>query len=309
MSFPALQAIRERFSEAKITLAVGKSCVSILEMAEFFDEKIVVDRVKLRDGARIESIKQIFKIIGDVRKRKFDFVIDLHSLSETNLLGFLSGANYRLYANRENRSLDFLANFKPKPPLENKAMHMTDRYLDVLKSLGIENQTRFVNIRPRQIDIETIEKLWQENGLADKKIVGLNLGAGHPSRCWNLDNFAELAAKISNLKDLQTIVFLGPEERDLIPEIKEKFPAGIPIFDKLKLPELAAAFARLDVLIGNDTGPIHLGAVVGAPIVLILDNRAPTIFLPLTETIRVVNNGTIDEITVENVYSAMRELF
>ncbi len=67
-----------------------------------------------------------------MRKLKFDFVIDLHSYYETNILGFLSGAPHRLYSRRQNRSLDFLANFKPRPAREQNDAHLVDRYLDLL---------------------------------------------------------------------------------------------------------------------------------------------------------------------------------
>ena len=93
-------------------------------------------RVSLRDGFKPLSILRIFQIIGDVRRRKFHFVIDLHSFSETNLLGFLSGAPKRLFSRRPGRSLDFLANFNPRPPLDQnkRSRHQIDRYLDVTKS-------------------------------------------------------------------------------------------------------------------------------------------------------------------------------
>ena len=57
-----------------------------------------VDRVLLRDGPKLISIARIAKLVKEVRHAKYDFVIDLHSLSETNLLGFLSGAPKRLYS-------------------------------------------------------------------------------------------------------------------------------------------------------------------------------------------------------------------
>ncbi|MDQ3713209.1 MAG: glycosyltransferase family 9 protein, partial [Acidobacteriota bacterium] len=106
LSLPTLKAVRERFPAAQITAMIGKSGAEIIEISGFVDERITVDRVKLRDGKKLESIKEVLKIVRDVRRRKFDFVIDLHSLYETNLLGYLSGAKHRLYINRENRSLD-----------------------------------------------------------------------------------------------------------------------------------------------------------------------------------------------------------
>ncbi len=304
LSLPALKAVREKFPAANITAMIGKSGAEIIEISRFVDEKITVDRIKLRDGKKLESIKEVLKIVKDVRHRKFDFVIDLHSLYETNLLGYLSGAKHRLYINRENRSLDFLANFQPKPPLENKKLHLTDQYLNVLKPLGIENATRFVEIQPRKKDLQKIEYLLQT---AQSKRVGLFPGAGNASRRWSLKKFAEAAQSLSKDKNLQTIVFLGPEEENLRVEVEEKFPTETIILDKLSLLEFTAALSGLSVLISNDTGAIHLGAVVGTPIVLVMDKRAPTTYLPLTEKIRVVNNHTIDEIGVAEVLQATLE--
>ncbi|MBA3600743.1 MAG: glycosyltransferase family 9 protein [Acidobacteria bacterium] len=305
LSIPALKAVREKFPAAKITVMIGKSGAEIIEISGFVDERITVDRVKLRDGRKLESIKEVLKIVKDVRRRKFDFVIDLHSLYETNLLGYLSGAKHRLYINRENRSLDFLANFQPKPPLENKKLHLTDQYLNVLKTLEIENAPRFVKIQPRTKDLRKVENLLQT--AQSKQLVGLFPGAGNPSRRWSLKRFAEAAQSLSKDKNLQIIVFLGPEEENLRAEVEEKFPTETVILDKLSLLEFVAALSKLSVLISNDTGAIHLGAVVGTPIVLVMDKRAPTTYLPLTEKICVINNDTIDEISVAAVLQATLE--
>jgi len=305
LSLPALKSVRERFPSAKITAMIGKSGAEIIELCGFADEKIVVDRVKLRDGKKPESIAEVLKIVKDVRRRKFDFIVDLHSLYETNLLGFLSGAKHRLYTNRENRSLDFLANFDPKPPREDKKLHLTDYYLNGLKPLGIENAPRVVEIEPRRQDLEKIETILRD--FKDKKLVGLFPGAGNISRRWSLENFAELAKRLSTDISLQTIVFLGPEEADLRGEIEAKFPPEIVIIDKLSLTEFVAALSRMSVLVSNDTGAVHLAALVGTPIVLVMDERAPTTYLPLTEKISVVNNAPLNEIGVSEVFQATRK--
>ncbi len=306
LSLPALRAVRERFPEAKITAMVGKSGAGIIEFCGFIDEQIVVDRVKLRDGKKPESIREVLKITKDVRRRKFDFVIDLHSLYETNLLGFVSGAKRRLYANRENRSLDFLANFTPKPPREDKKLHLTDHYLNALKPLGIESAPRFIHLEPRTKDLEKIEVLFDD--CKEKKIIGLFPGAGNISRRWQLEKFAALAGKIAADETLRAMVFLGPEEADLRETIEKTFPHNVKIIDKLSLLEFVAALSKLVVLVSNDTGAIHLGALVGTPIVLVMDERAPKTYLPLTEQIAIVNDAPISEIKVETVWRATRKI-
>lgn len=286
---------------------IGKSGADIVGITDFVDEKIVVDRVALLRGNKFWAIGQILKIAADVRRRKFDFVIDIHSLYETNLLGFLSGAKHRLYANRENRSLDFLSNFKPKPPREDKKNHLTKHYLGVLEALEIKEAAEFVEITPRASDIETVNKIFPSGNTEKQSYVGLFPGAGHPSRRWALEKFAELAKHLSAEKNIQPIVFLGPEEKDLRPEIEAKFPSEILIIDKLTLPEFMAALSRLQVLISNDTSAVHIGAIAGTSIVLVMDERAPMTYLPLTGKLSVVNTGKINEIKVEEVLSAARQ--
>ncbi|HKR58335.1 MAG TPA: hypothetical protein VJS64_01280, partial [Pyrinomonadaceae bacterium] len=144
MSLPALQAIRSRFPRAHITIAVGTPADQLISLSAYGDDLIVVDRVALRDGFKPLSVFRVFELVKDVRRRRFDFVIDLHSLSETNLLGFLSGAPKRLYSRRHGRTLEFLANFHPRPPAEAESSrrHLIDRYLDVLIPLGVKDAER-----------------------------------------------------------------------------------------------------------------------------------------------------------------------
>src|SRR5258706_13905755 len=142
MSLPALRAIRERYPHAQITVIVGRPGAEIIDMSGYADATIEVDRVELRDGFKPLSILRIFQVVKDVRRRNFDFVVDLHSFSETNLLGYFSGAPKRLFSRRPGRSLDFLPNFKPKPAVDKNdpGQHLIDRYLDRLVPLGIKGQ-------------------------------------------------------------------------------------------------------------------------------------------------------------------------
>jgi len=311
LSLPALRAIRERFPQARITVAVGKPGAEVVKLSGYANATLVVDRVALRDGPKLVSIGRILSLVKKVRREKFDFVIDLHSLSETNLLGFLSGAPKRLYSRRPGRSLDFLGNFTPRPPVEkdHRARHLIDRYLDVLGPLGVTNAERQPRLQSRPADDNVIDRLLKkEKADAGSPLIGLFPGAGHPSRRWPLEQFAELAEYLVRNDGVRPIVFAGPEERPLIPQMKTLFPKSTIIFDKLTIPQLAAAQARLAVLVSNDTGPMHIAAAVGTPVVLLLDRRAPESYIPLGEQHRVIYSSTIPEITIDEVYAITRAL-
>jgi ADP-heptose:LPS heptosyltransferase len=139
-------------------------------------------------------------------------------------------------------------------------------------------------------------------------LVGLFPGAGHESRRWPLSRFADLADFLVRNDQVRVVVFLGPEEGALITELRSMFPPGTVIVDRLNIRELAAAQARLAVFVSNDTGPMHIAAAAGVPVVLLLDRRAPESYIPIIEAKRVISNATITDIQVEEVYDATREL-
>lgn len=309
MSLPALRAIRDRFPYAKITVAVGKPGKELLSLCGYTNEVLEVDRVALRDGPKLISIGRIAKFVAQVRKAKFDFVIDLHSYYETNILGLLSGAPRRLYSRRENRSLDFLGNFKPQPARERTTAHLVDRYLDVLKSLGIENAPRTPRLSTSTTDDLAVEAmLKKEKAQSGELLVGIFPGAGNVSRLWPLENFAEVADHLIRNDRVRVIVFAGPEERALVPQMRNVFPSRTIFFDRLTIPQLASAQARLTLFISNDTGPAHIAAAVGTPVVVIMDRPDPNNFTPAGDQNRFVGGLEITEIPVAEVYRAAHEL-
>lgn len=304
LSLPALRAIRTRFPHAKITLLLGKPGADIIRIANVSDDQILVDRVALRDGRKIRSVAQIFRFVRQIRARKFDFVIDLHSLSETNILGFLSGAKWRLYANRENRSLDWLSRFPTRPPAEDKSKHHVERYFAALLPLGIERGEGGLRLEPpaeKQVEID--EKL-RVLGVEDKTLIGLFLGAGHPDRRWKLDNFVELARRLAADPQNRILIFLGPEERDLRPGLRERFGKSAIVVDEIPLLSFFTMLSRLEIFVSGDTGPMHMAAIAGAGIVLISEAGAPDIFLPLTKKLKVLNAHSIIDLSVEEVERA-----
>jgi ADP-heptose:LPS heptosyltransferase len=311
MSLPALRAIRERFPPARITVVVGRPGGEIIEMSGYADATIEVDRVGLRDGSKPLSVLRIFRVVKDVRQRKFDFVIDLHSFSETNLLGFFSGAPKRLFSRRPGRSLDFLANFTPKPAVDKNDpdQHLIDRYLEVLVPLGIKDSPRVPRLMTAVEDDHAIDAMLRKaKAEMGAPLVGLFPGAGHPGRCWPLEQFAHLADFLIRNDGVRPIIFVGPEERHLVSHMRALFPTSCVILEKLSIPQLAAAQARLAVFVSNDTGPVHIAAAVGTPIVVLIDLPRPHAYVPTGASQRLIFSESVTAIDVEQVYAATREL-
>ena len=309
LSLPALRAVRQRFPNARITVAAGKPAAEVVKLSGYSDHVFEVDRVGLRDGNTLLSIARIFRIVQKVRKSKFDFVIDLHSLSETNLLGFLSGAPHRLYAHRPNRSIDFLSNFKPRPAAESKESHLVDRYLDVLKPLRISSPDRRPHLKTNPMADASVETLLKREKVnTGSLLVGLFPGAGFEGRRWPLERFAELADFLIRNDRVRIIVFVGPEEMGLVQTMRGLFPPSTIFLERLTIPQLVSAQARMTLFIANDTGPAHTAAAVGTSVMVMLGTPLPHRYSPIGDEHRIVWGPTIKDITVKQVYDIAHQL-
>ena len=309
LSLPALNAVRARFPRARLTVMVGGPAAPVVELAGIADRVWAVDRVALRDGVKALSVLRIAQLVKEVRRARFDFVIDLHSLSETNLLGFLSGAPERLYGRRPGRSLDFLSNFQPRAAVEDRRKHAVDRYLDVVAPLGgVEGIARVPRLRPSAADERAVEEmLRREKAGRDSLLAGIFPGAGHPSRCWPLSRFAELAQRLERTDGVRVVLFAGPEERERVREMRAEFPRSTIIFDRLTITQLASAATRMSVFVSNDTGPMHIAAAVGTPVVVLLgEHPMMDCYVPPGDRHRVVSRREMTDITTDEVYAAAR---
>ena len=284
LSLPSLRAIREHYPQAKITILAGKAAEEIVRMSGYADAVIAVDRVKMKYGNKLDAGCQIIKLVREIRRPKFDLVIDLHSLAETNLLMWATGAKKRCAARRARRSLDFLINIKPPVWLDDR--HAVDRYLDVLIPLGIENASKELVLRTlTEFDDQAKQILNREGFKTGDCLIGLNPGAAFPPRRWPKDKFTELANLLSRKSGVRCAIFAGPEESELANEIAQGVKDGRPIvLDKNTIPLslylLASLAARCDLFITNDTGPMHVATAVGTPTIALMDRPDPWTFDP-----------------------------
>jgi ADP-heptose:LPS heptosyltransferase len=90
--------------------------------------------------------------------------------------------------------------------------------------------------------------------------------------------------------------------------MRPRFPTGTIFFDRLTIPQLASAQARLTVFISNDTGPVHIAAAVGTPVIVIMDRPDLHAYTPIGEHHRGIRGPVITEIPVADVYKAAHEM-
>jgi ADP-heptose:LPS heptosyltransferase len=109
---------------------------------------------------------------------------------------------------------------------------------------------------------------------------------------------------------VRSVLFAGPEERRLVREARPKFPPSTVVLDKLTVPQLAAAAERLSVFVSNDTGPMHIAAAVGTPVVILMQHHPMfNCYIPPGDRHRVVAARAIEEISTDLAYTAARAAF
>jgi ADP-heptose:LPS heptosyltransferase len=179
----------------------------------------------------------------------------------------------------------------------------------VIAPLGIKNPPRVPVLKTNPAgDVAVDTLLKKEKAQSGELLVGLFPGAGHVLRRWPLEHYATLADHLIRNDRVRVIVFVGPEERGLVANMKTLFPPATIFFDRLTIPQLISAQARLTLLVSNDTGPAHLAAAVGAPVIVILDRPTPHCFIPLGDHHRIIYGTDISQTPVERVYQAAHEL-
>ena len=94
----------------------------------------------------------------------------------------------------------------------------------------------------------------------------------------------------------------------MVPQMKTVFPAKTIFFDRLTIPQLASAQARLTVFISNDTGPVHVAAAVGTPVIVLFDRPDPHSYTPIGEQHRIIFSPSVANISVAEVYRTAHEL-
>lgn len=305
LGIPALDALRSAFPDARITALTGTPADQLVRLAGLADAVVGVDRVALRDGPRLQSIRRIVTLARRLRAERFDTVVDFHAFYETGLLALVTGAQRRVGPKRDNRSLPRAYTATSDYDL---GSHLIDRYLAVSAAAGAPARVREPRLVPAPSDVATVTGLVEAAGLRGGSLAGLNPGAGWEVKKWPADRFVELGRHLV-ADGHGVVVFAGPEEPGLGERIAADIGPGAAAMERLTLGELAAALSRCLVVVSNDTGPSHISAAVGTPtLVLMPGNAGPSSFAVRGDRHTLIHGETILAIPLDEVSDAVTRM-
>ncbi len=309
LSLPAVEALRDHFDHARVIVLASSSAAQIFRLAGF-PEVWPVDRVRWKH-APARALVEIPLLVARLYRERFDLAVDFHTFSETSLLAWAAGIPQRVAMLRPTRGIARLITHKP--PMDDPDGVLLDRYCTVLAPLGIEVHDRHPRLTPPPDAITTaqqrlaaLEPEWHAC-----EWLGICPGAGHPSRRWPATRFVEVVRALRQQAGprFRALVFAGPEEAEAVLAPFTQVPE-VRIIRGLNVPQLAAALARCRLLVTNATGPSHIAAAVGTPVVTIGEIPAFDPVGPTPASVRAIRAArVVADIAAPEVIAATLEMW
>lgn len=266
-ALPVSYAIKETFPEAHLTWVVEPTAYDILAGNPYIDDIILFEKKRFR------TVRGFLEEIGPFRRalrmRRYDAALDLQGLFKSAAIVAQSGATMRLgTANMREGSA-----YVSRPVKGAHASgHIVERYLDVARAIGCRvDDVRFpVTVNAREA--ASADALLAAEGVREEsRFVVLAIGANWPNKRWPTKYFAVLADWLYCEKLIPVIVGGGRLDESLVRGIEAL--AEVPpvnLVGRTSLKELAHIFARAALVLGGDTGPVHLAAGLGTKTIMLM---------------------------------------
>ncbi|NOG44351.1 MAG: glycosyltransferase family 9 protein [Calditrichaeota bacterium] len=266
-----LPALRRKFPTAKIDFLVRKPYHNALLENPDIDELVIFQNGKGTKDYLLERIK----LISNIRKRKYDLVIDQIRNTGSAQITILSGAKYRLgLVNQRWRSY---YNLKAE---RKKLRYYSAMKFDTLAPLGIEEEKHKLFFHISQDSTEKIKNWFNENNLSGDKLICFSPGTPVKGKQWDLANYAKLADLIIEKTDCRVLLLWAPNEKEDVETVKS-FMENEPI---MALPttfnEAAAVLKECRLLVCNDGGLNHLSVATETPSIAFFGKHKPTRWSP-----------------------------
>ena len=267
-AIPAVAALRHAYPAARIDWMVDPSYTELLGLVPSVDTLIPVDPRSLgRRGQRAGFLRTI----RDVRRTGYDAVFDLQGLLKSALLSRAAGAAKTVgfpRAHLREPAARFLYTHAPDP---GAATHVIQKNLALLDAVGVsDRRVRFpVNI-PRTAAVQSVTARFAGRGFAL-----INPGAAWPNKRWPADRFGASAMAIHRDFGLPSLVLWGPGEEGLAAEVVAASSGTAEMSPPTTIIDLVGVARAARLMVSGDTGPLHIAAAVGTPIVALFGPTSP----------------------------------
>jgi heptosyltransferase III len=231
-----------------------------------------------------------FSFIRALRRARFTHVLDFDNTEKTALVTRLTAARVRATFDRElipHRHFRFYTHTAKITNAFYDSHHITETYLALPAAVGVPIVSREIRLVPHAEDVAAISDLLggqlKTTGVTRyHRRVLVHPGSRSEHRIWPLDRFAEVCDRLQDELDAQVFLTAGPRERPLIEKIRATAHSHLVLTrTPATVGGLAALAAEFDAFLCHDSGPMHVAAAVGTPVVALFGSQNATIWRPL----------------------------
>lgn len=326
-TLPSLAALRRLYPKAHITWVIEEAASDLIKGHPDLNRVLVSGRKRwlhdLKTGRDAgKTLGEIRTFLRALRDRPYDLVIDFHGLLKSGLIVLLSGGKRKLgYDSLQEMSGLFLTEKIP----EDMGKHAVDRYLDFLDYLGAGPRKKPEFLVPfTEENIRRAENLLKEEGIGRQDLFAvLSPVALWETKLWEDRKFAQLGDRIARELGLR-IVLTGGDAAGNLSRIQSMMKEGaVNLGGKTSLKDLAALYKLASFLVTTDSGPMHLAAAVGTPVIALFGPTSPARTGPYGEGHTVIRTDIscspcfkkkcetvrcMKEITVEEVFQTVKNM-
>ena len=262
---PAAAALRRAYPEARIDWLVDARHRSIVDLITVVDRAIVLER---------SNASGWLDVTRRVRQTRYDAAIDFQGLLKSAILARASGAGrvigFSVWHLREKTARPFYTDTDRRTRLE--ADHVILKNLRLLSAVGVHDE----RVEFPLADVESPALMAVQTSVGEGRPFALiNPGAAWPNKRWPAERFGEVASFIHDIRGLPSFVLWGPGEEGLAGAVVDASAGAARIAPRTGLADLLALSRAASLMISGDTGPLHIAAAAGTPIVAIFGPTDP----------------------------------
>lgn len=288
-ALPSASALRTRFPEARITWLVDQRFAAIVRGHPAVDECLAVAAPRWTGRAPFESVVRAsfqYGVIPRLRRQRFDLAVDVQGLFRSAALAAGSGARFRLGPRDAREGAPLFYTHRGGEPA---SPHAVDRNLAVLSPLGVAARRPRFDLEPTEEASKAADKLLERAGLPpDAPFVAVGPKTSRPEKDWPAERYAEAIGRIERDHGLLCVLLGGSADATVCRAIADRSGSRAAALTGQPLDVSMAILAKCALFLGNDSGPLHLAAALGRPIVAVYGPTDPERTGPYGQFDRVV---------------------
>lgn len=266
-ALPVLRLIKKHLPASEVHWWLDKSLVPLLEGDPDLAGVIPFERQRWASPLHWH---EALASLRDIRRLGFDWVIDLQSLLRSGVVAWMASARLTVGLDDAREGARGFYDLIARRPSYDT--HAVDWYLGVLPLLGVPVNRDFVWLPERPAVAASVREKWPDGGA---RWIVLQPGARWENKCWPAEHFAELARKFSG-DAFRFLILGGLADRPLGERIACAAPERcLDLTGRTSLPEMVEWIRRSELMVTNDTGPMHVAAALGKPVLALFGPTDP----------------------------------